>query len=192
MSAKMTSTCWPRSNARYSATVSAMRGVRMRWTTGSSAVSRNRARSPEDERLSRTSRIAAASACGRPMAATTTLNGSPAAFACAPIWAASSRCGRPAEEKTGSFCPRTSVVSASTIEIPVRIGSRGTSRAVGLIGAPLTGRIVAASIGGPSSSGSPMPFQTRPSHPSPTGISSGRPSKADMHRAGIDSGRALQ
>ena len=46
MSASTTSTCWPRSKARCSATVSATRGARIRWTTGSSAVSRKSARSP--------------------------------------------------------------------------------------------------------------------------------------------------
>ena len=77
-------------------------------------------------------------------------------------------------------------------EIPVRMGSRGTSRTVGLSGEPATGRVTAPSMGGPPSSGSPIPFQTRPSHPSPTGISRGRPSKRDGHRGGVDAAGALR
>ena len=85
-------------------------------------------------------------------------NGSPPALACAATWAASSRWGRPPTEKMGSFCPRTSVASPSIAETPVRIGSRGVARAVGLIGRPWTCDVVAPNTGGPPSSGSPRPL----------------------------------
>ena len=47
-------------------------------------------------------------------------------------------------------------------------------------------------MGGPPSSGSPIPFQTRPSQPSPTGISSGWPSNATETEAGSMPEVALQ
>ena len=55
----MTTSTWrPRSKARCSATVSAMRGVTIRSTIGSSAVLRSSARSPRAERSSSASRTA--------------------------------------------------------------------------------------------------------------------------------------
>ncbi len=69
-------------------------------------------------------------------------------------------------------------------DTPVRIGSRGTSRTVGLRGEPATGRVSPPSMGGPPSRGSPIPFHTRPSHPRPTGISNGRPSNATVTLSG--------
>ena len=51
--------------------------------------------------------------------------------------------GRPATEKTGSFWPRTSVVSASITEIPVSTGSAGGSRTTGFSGNPPPPRAVA-------------------------------------------------
>jgi hypothetical protein len=71
--------------------------------TGALARLSSRTSSPAAERSSRVSRTAAASAWVRPIAANTTQNGSPPADAWAAIWAASSRCGSPATEKTGSF-----------------------------------------------------------------------------------------
>ena len=119
--------------------------------------------------------MAAASAFVTPIAAKTTANGSSRTVACAAIWAASSRWGRPPTEKIGSFWPRTSVASPSTTETPVRIGSLGVARAAGLIGQPPISRSSEPSTGGPPSSGSPRPLQTRPSHASPTGMRIGPP-----------------
>ena len=116
--------------------MSAIRGVRIRSITGASARLSSSARSPAADRSSRTARTAAASAWVSPMAANTTLNGSPPADACAAICAASSRWGRPATEKTGSFWPRTRVVSASMTETPVSTGSAGGSRSTGFSGEP--------------------------------------------------------
>lgn len=53
-------------------------------------------------------------------------------------WSPEPRSGQPrgrrgaAAEKIGSFCPRTTVVSASTTETPVSTGSAGGSRGTGL------------------------------------------------------------
>ena len=124
--------------------------------------------------------MASVSAWVRPIAAKTTLNGSAPAVDCAAICAASSRCGRPATEKIGSFWPRTSVVRASIAEMPVRTGSLGRSRRVGFSGLPATERTTCPEIGGPPSIGSPRPLQTRPSQPSPTGISTGAPEKVTV------------
>ena len=175
MSAITTSTCRSRSNARCSATVSATRGAVIRSTRGSSAVLRTSTRSAADSRLSSRSRMADASAFVTPMAATTTANGSSRTVACAAIWAASSRCGRPPTEKIGSFCPRTSVASPSTTETPVMIGSPGVARSAGLITRPPIGRSSEPKTGGPPSSGWPRPSHTLPSHASPTGTRIGPP-----------------
>ena len=146
--------------------------------TGSSARFSSSTSSPAAERSSSTPRTAEASAWVRPIAANTTLNGSPPADAWAASCAASSRWGRPATEKMGSFCPRTTVVSASITEIPVSTGSAGGSRSTGLIGEPATGMLTSPVMAGPPSTGSPRPLHTRPSQPVPTGIRSGLPLKA--------------
>ena len=88
-----------------------MRGVRIRSTTGSSAVLSSSdqlaggRRAPPARRARRRRRRGSG-----PSPRTTTQNGSPPAVACAAICVASSRCGSPATEKTGSFWPRTRVV----------------------------------------------------------------------------------
>ena len=137
------------SYARYSAHVSAMRGVAMRSTAGSSARFRNStARSIADvERNSRSKKSASSNVM--PIAANTTANSPSSRFPafvgsslrcstadCRAIWAASSLCGSPEPEKIGSFCPRTSGLSPSMAETPVWMKSSGKSRAVGLIGSP--------------------------------------------------------
>ncbi len=72
------------------------------------------------------------------MPANTTANGSAPHVARAAICTASSRCGSPADENTGSFWPRTSVVSTSTAPTPVSTGSFGGSRRTGSTGVPPT------------------------------------------------------
>jgi len=150
----------------------------MRSTIGSSAVLTNNARSPSSARRSSTLRSAPTSACGSPSAANTIANGSSCTCACAAICAASSRCGSPPTENTGSFWPRTSVASPSIALTPVRIASVGAARRAGSIGAPAIARGSPPSTGGPPSSGSPRPLQMRPSHSSPTAICIGVPPNA--------------
>ena len=65
-------------------------------------------------------------------------------------------------------------------EMPVSTGSLGRSRRVGFSGWPATGRMTCPEIGGPPSSGSPRPLQTRPSQLFPTGICTGAPEKATV------------
>ena len=184
MSAITTSTCRPRSKARCSATVSASRGVRIRSITGSSAVLSSSTSSPAAERSSRASRTAAASAWVRPMPANTTRERLAAARwpARRSGWPAPGAAG-PATEKTGSFCPRTRVVSASIADTPVSTGSAGGSRMRRVERAAGDRRAARApSTGGPPSIGSPRPLQTRPSQPAPTGIRSGSPGERDRVR----------
>jgi len=176
MSDMITSTSAPSVKARCSATVRAIRGVRIRSITGSSAAFRRSTSSPAAERSSRRSRTKAMSAWVSPIAAKTTRNAPLAACDWAAICVARARWGRPATEKIGSFCPRTRVVSASITEMPVMTGSFGGSRCTGFMGQPLTGMGVPVT-GGPPSRGSPRPLHTRPSQPAPTGTCSGRPSK---------------
>src|ERR1035437_8052164 len=54
-------------------------------------------------------------------------------------------------------------------------GACGGCRWTGLGGHPLTGMVEVPVAGGPPSSGSPRPLQTRPSQSAPTGMCSGRP-----------------
>ena len=152
--------------------------------TGSSARFSSSTSSPAAERSSSFARIAAASACVSPIAAKTTLNGSPAATAWAASWPARSRCGSPATEKIGSFWPRTRVISSSITEMPVSTGSAGGRRNAGLIGNPVTGAVCSPVTGGPPSRGSPRPLQTRPSQRGPTGIRSGLPANSTVVPAG--------
>ena len=176
MSAMTTRTWRPRSNARCSATVSARRGVVIRSTSGSSAVLRNRTRSrrrlaglePLAHRAPRR-RSSGPSPRTRPRRARRPR--SPGRRSARRARGAGGR--RP--RRSGSFWPRTSVASPSTTETPVRIGSPGVARAAGLIGLPPISRRSPPRTGGPPSSGSPRPLQTRPSHSSPTGIRIGLP-----------------
>ena len=65
-------------------------------------------------------------------------------------------------------------------ETPVSTGSAGGSRRVGLSGLAVDrGRRRARATGGPPSTGSPRPLQTRPSQPGPTGMRSGSPANDD-------------
>ena len=73
------------------------------------------------------------------------------AVACAAIWMASSRWGRPPIEKTGSFCPRTSVASPSMAAW--RLPRRGPSRPLAAItGSWLSCRVLSRESAGASAS----------------------------------------
>ena len=95
------------------------------------------------------------------------------------------RSGRPAPDAEARR-PRRRAASGHGRASPARrsrrrrsgSASRGVSRAPGLIGLPATLVHASPRIGGPPSSGSPRPLQTRPSHASPTGIRSGLPANA--------------
>src|SRR3989304_1321478 len=109
-----------------------------------------------------------------PIAAKTTANCSapPRTLAWRAICAATSLCGSPAPEKSGSFWPRTRLFSPSMLEMPVWMNSCGRSRATGLIGAPMMGRRFSGMSGGRPSMGSPRPLNRRPV------ISRGAPKRA--------------
>ena len=78
-------------------------------------------------------------------------------------------------------------------ETPVSTGSRGRLPADGVERGPATGAAVAAPrTGGPPSSGSPRPLQTRPSQPAPTGTRSGSPVNATRGPARVEAGGALE
>ena len=109
------------SYARYSATVSAARGVISRSIVGSSARFMNTTLRASAPVLSNSWMKKAASRWVIPIAPNTTENcsASPRTLACRAIWAAISLAGRPAPEKIGSFCPRTRVFMTSIVEMPV-------------------------------------------------------------------------
>ncbi len=115
----------PRSKARYSAQVSAIRGKMTRSIVGSSARFRNITVLSSAPVFSKSLMKRFASSDVIPIAQKTTANFSsfPRTFACLAIWAASSLWGSPEAEKIGSFCPRTNVLSPSIVEIPVWINS---------------------------------------------------------------------
>src|SRR2546426_1486485 len=165
MSVRMTRTCMPTSYARYSAAVSAIRGVMSRSTAGSSARLRNKTARFRAPVRSKSFMKTRASSWVMPIAAKTTPNGSwlPRTFACRAICKATSLGGRPAPENSGSFCPRTRVLSPSIVEIPVWMNSAGCSREYGLIAAPVISTRFSGTIGGPPSIGSPAPLRIRPS-----------------------------
>src|SRR5438093_5466894 len=106
-----------------------------------------------------------ASSCVIPIAAKTTPKGSrlPRTLACRAICKATSLCGSPAPENSGSFWPRTSVLRPSMVEMPVWMNSAGCSREYGLIAAPVMSTRFSGTIGGPPSIGSPAPLRIRPS-----------------------------
>src|SRR2546426_5014087 len=165
MSVNTTRMCIPTSYARYSAAVRAIRGVISRSTAGSSARFRNRTarfRAPVRSKSSMTTR---ASSWVIPIAANTTPKGSwlPRTFAWRAICNATSLCGRPAPENSGSFWPRTRVFRPSIVEIPVWMSSAGCSREYGLIAEPVMSTRSSGTIGGPPSIGSPEPLRIRPS-----------------------------
>src|SRR6266540_2771602 len=165
MSVRMAKMCMPTSYARNSAAVRAIRGVMSRSTAGSSARFRNRTARLSAPVRSKSFMNTRASSCVMPIAAKTTPNGSllPRTFACRAIWSATSLCGKPAPEKSGSFWPRTSVFNPSIVEIPVWMNSAGCSREYGLMAAPWISTRFSGMIGGPPSAGSPDPVSTRPS-----------------------------
>src|SRR5439155_271030 len=129
-----------------------MRGVMSRSTAGSSARFRNRTARRSAPVRSKSSMKTRASSCVMPIAAKTTPNGSwdPRTFAWRAICSATSLCGRPAPEKSGSFWPRTSVLSPSIVEMPVWMNSAGCSREYGLIAAPMISTRFSGTIGGPA------------------------------------------
>ena len=126
MSVITTSTCIPWVKARYSAAVSAQRGVRMRSTMGSLDKFRNmvtRARAPDSSKLRRKY---SATSLVTPMAQNTTPNfsslpASSLSLAWRTIWAARRLWLMPLPEKMGSFWPRISVISTSMLLMPVRM-----------------------------------------------------------------------
>ena len=110
------------SKARYSAAVSAMRGVAIRSTAGSLARLMKQHRAVDGAGLLEVELMKKlASSKVMPMAANTTAKGSlvPRTLAWRAIWAASWAWGRPEAEKIGSFWPRTRVFSPSMADTPV-------------------------------------------------------------------------
>src|SRR6056297_1908435 len=180
MSVRITRTWYPLSNARYSAVVSARRGVTVRSTAGSSARFMKTTERSSAPVRSKSSMNSFASSAVIPMAPKTTANSVPSSSSPASsssgtvawraIWSESSLCGRPDPEKMGSFWPRTSVFMPSMAETPVWMNSSGYSRAVGLIAAPTMSSRRSGTISGPPSMGWPDPSRTRPSRSSVTGI----------------------
>ena len=127
MSVMITSTCISFSNARYSAAVSAIRGVEIRSIAGSFArLTNNTVLSIAPVSLKDSTKKFDSSNV-IPIAANTTANFSllPRTFACFAICAARLACGSPDAEKIGSFCPRTNVFSPSIADTPVWINSSG-------------------------------------------------------------------
>ncbi len=119
------------------------------------------------------------------MAAKMTANGSSrGARAPSTICAASSRPGRPAAEKTGSFCPRTSVFIPSMAEIPVSMKSDGRARRTGFNGAPAIGRSASPTGGGSPSTGAPRPSNARPRSSRPTTVVGTSPVRMTSARRG--------
>mmetsp|Transcript_12140 Transcript_12140/g.39921 ORF Transcript_12140/g.39921 Transcript_12140/m.39921 type:complete len:267 (+) Transcript_12140:696-1496(+) len=193
MSVRMTSTCLPHSYARYSAVVSAMRGVMMRSMVGSLARLRKSVTRSIDPFSSKSRLKKLAVSIFTPIAANTMANSSESSSsaspskstllapsaevdgfftspACRQICAAISLCGRPAALKSGIFCPRAIEFITSMEEMPVWIMSCGYVRSEGLMEAPEISRYFSASTGGPPSIGFPDPLKTRPSISCATGV----------------------
>ena len=115
------------SKARYSAAVSAIRGVAIRSTAGSLARLENTTvRSMAPVRRKSLMKYSDSSKV-MPMAANTTakVSSSPRTRAWRAICAASAAWGRPEPEKIGSFWPRTRVFRPSIVETPVWMNSAG-------------------------------------------------------------------
>src|SRR3989454_5818087 len=165
MSVRITRMCIPTSYARYSAAVRAIRGVISRSTAGSSARFKERSAPRSASVRSKSAMNTRASSCVIPIAAKTTPNDSPlpTTLACRAICRATSLCGSPAPENSGSFWPRTRVFKPSIVEMPVWMNSAGCSREYGLIAAPVISTRFSGTIGGPPSIGSPAPLRIRPS-----------------------------
>src|SRR5512133_2514617 len=164
MSVSTTSTCIPWARARCSAQVSAQRGVESLSMGGSSAFDRNTTVRPRTPAARNASRYASYSRKGAPIAANTTANRSPPRTrAWHTICVARRPAGRPAQEKIGSFCPRTSVFMPSIAETPVSMNSCGFSRRITLSAAPAIGKRASAMGAGTPSAGRPRPSRTRPS-----------------------------
>jgi len=127
ISVRITNTCISFSNARYSAAVSAIRGVEIRSIAGSFArLINNTVLSIAPVSLNDSTKKLDSSKV-IPIAANTTAKFSsvPRTLACLAICAARLACGRPDAEKIGSFCPRTSVFSPSIADTPVWMNSSG-------------------------------------------------------------------
>ena len=191
MSVKITSTCLPHSYARYSAVVSAMRGVMMRSIVGSFARLRKRTTFSSDPLLSKSRRKKFAVSRFTPIAAKTMQNSSSLGSsslirsfaasgcftrpACLQICAAISLWGKPAAEKSGIFCPRAIEFMTSMVPMPVWIISSGYVRSEGLMEEPWMSRYTSGMTGGPPSMGCPLPLKMRPSMSSETGVLSTSP-----------------
>ena len=179
MSASTTSTCRPCVKARSSATVSAIRGVRIRSITGSSAVLSSSTSSPARRPLLQHRADHLGVRVGQPHGGEDD----------AERLAARGRLGRDlrgqlevrqpgdgedrqllAADQGGERVDRR---DAGEHRLGGRLAVRGVERA-----ARPPARVAAARTGGPPSIGSPRPLQTRPSQPGPTGTRSGRPENA--------------
>src|SRR5439155_1602156 len=134
MSVRITRMCIPTSYARYSAAVKAIRGVMSRSTAGSSARFRKRTARRSAPVRSKSSMKTRASSCVIPIAAKTTPKGSrlPRTLACRAICKATSFCGRPAPEHSGSFSTK---ISGPAISVMVRYS-------VGISGSPQSFELV--------------------------------------------------
>ena len=121
ISVKITNTCIPKVNAKYSAVVKAILGVKILSIAGSDAKFINNTALSIAPVFLNSSTKNCDSSNVIPIAANTTakLVSEFKTFACLAICAANSACGRPDAENTGSFCPLTKVFNPSIAEIPV-------------------------------------------------------------------------
>src|SRR5664279_5508379 len=179
MSVRMTSTCLPSSKARYSAALSAKRGVSRRCVLESLARLRKSAVRSRAPRCSSVRRKNSALSYGTPMPAKTMTKSSPPwrSRAWLAISTARRSCGRPPPENSGSFWPRTRLFIRSSVVMPVSMKSRGKARATGFIGNPSIGMRRCVATGGPPSMTWPTPLKTRPRMPGPRPKVSGSPRK---------------
>src|SRR5512143_4351675 len=195
MSVRIASTCLPSTKARYSAAVSAKRGVSRRCVDESEARLRKSAVRGSAPLCSRLRRKYSALSHGTPIPAKTIAKSPPAPLPRSRAWLAISTairsCGRPPPEKIGSFCPRTRLFMRSSVVIPVSMKSRGLARATGLSGSPSIGCRVCAATGGPPSITWPTPLNTRPRMPPDRPNDSGSPTKrttvSESARPDVDS-----
>ena len=120
MSVRIASTCLPSTNARYSAAVSANRGVSRRCVDESLARLRKSAVRSSAPPCSRLRRKYSALSYGTPIPAKTIAKSPPSpcrSRAWLAISTASRSCGSPPPEKSGSFWPRTRLFIRSSVVI---------------------------------------------------------------------------
>eukprot|EP00438_Fugacium_kawagutii_P014061 Skav204168 [mRNA] locus=scaffold903:408718:420898:- [translate_table: standard] len=179
MSVRITKTCCSRVYAKYSAVVNAKRGVTIRSIVGSLAKFMKSTTFSMEPFSSKSFLKKRAVSMLTPIAPKTMLKFSCewsdtslpfTKDACRHTCAAISLCGRPAAEKSGNFCPRTTEFMVSMALIPVWIISLGYTRDLGFKGAPLMSRNSSAKTEGPLSMGLPEPLKARPMRSSEMGI----------------------